>query len=491
MLAAAVTIACVAITVSNGAAAQAHPGEGGSVVFSAPQQLRLPIGGATRMVEANVHTDDVINPQVVFHLGDLADVATVEFPADCVTAGDRVTCPLAESGDNPFTFRVTPAEKAEPGAQGKIHMTVGALDFGPFIVPDLTITLDDGVDLTVAEFAAGGQVQPKQELQVPAPLVANVGNKTAAGLRVTFGIGDPTIVPKRYDDCTYTDTAVTCDVPVELPPGHEVELPAFDFSTTGDALGLKGIWVSVAALEEADADAVAAKAADGWAADATARQTAAGVAQEVNPDDNGAEYAFEVVNTYDVESLGATATGAVGDVVKVVVGARNNGPGTLDATRAQEYVWRFFFTVPQGAEVVTVPDRCAGKVVDGDSYEYVPGRAGATLYQCHHEGYRFPVGTSTTVEFSLKITQVIADAAGNVSPINPDATEQRPADANTTNDNAPVVINPTAAGSGGGASLPITGANAVAMAGVGFGLVLAGGALYLVSRRRRPDGAEQ
>jgi LPXTG-motif cell wall-anchored protein len=327
-------------------------------------------------------------------------------------------------------------------------------------------------------------------LQVPAPLVANVGNKTAAGLRVTFGIGDPTIVPKRYADCTYTETAVTCDVPVELPPGHEVELPAFDFSTTEDALGFKGIWVSVAAIEEADAAAAAAKAADGWAADATARQTAAGVAQEVNPDDNGSEYSFEVVNTYDVESLGATATGAVGDVVKVVVGARNNGPGTLDATRAQEQVWRFFFTVPQGTEVVTVPDRCAGKVVNGDSYEYVPGRAGATLYQCHHEGYRFPVGTSTTVEFSLKITQVVADAAGNVSPINPDATEQRPADANPANDNALVVINPTAA-SGGGAGLPITGANAVAMAGVGFGLVLAGGALYLVSRRRRPDGAEQ
>jgi LPXTG-motif cell wall-anchored protein len=141
-----------------------------------------------------------------------------------------------------------------------------------------------------------------------------------------------------------------------------------------------------------------------------------------------------------------------------------------------------------------VPDRCAGKVVNGDSYEYVPGRAGATLYQCRHEGYRFPVGTSTTVEFSLKITQVIADAAGNVSPNDPDATEQRPADANTANDNALVVINPTAApggGGGAGAELPITGANAVAMAGVGFGLVLAGGALYLVSRRRRPDVAEQ
>jgi LPXTG-motif cell wall-anchored protein len=491
MLCAAIAVACVVLTAGFGSAAHAHPGTGGSVVFSAPQQLRLPIGGATRTIEADAHTSDVVNPQVVFHLGDLADVATVEFPADCVTDDVRVTCPLAESGESPFTFRVTPAEEAEVGAQGKIGMTVGALDYGPFIVPDLVITLDDGVDLTVAEFAAGGKVQPKQELRVPAPVVANIGNKTAAGLRVTFGIGDPTIVPKRYSDCAYTDAAVTCDVPVELPPGHEVELPAFDFSTTEDALGFKGIWVSVEAIEEAAADAAAAKAsdADAWAAGATARQVAAGVAREVNPDDNGSEYAFEVVNAYDVESLGATATGAVDDVVKVTVGARNNGPGTLDATRAQEYVWRFFFAVPPGTEVVTVPDRCAGKVVNGDSYEYVPGRAGAALYQCRHEGYRFPVGTSTTVEFSLKITQVTADAAGNVSPNNPDATEQRPADANPANDNALVVINPTAA-SGGGAGLPITGANAVAMAGVGFGLVLAGGALFLASRRRRPDATQ-
>src|SRR6185369_13610578 len=95
-------------------------------------------------------------------------------------------------------------------------------------------------------------VQPNQQLEVPGPLVENHGNRTAVGLRVTFGFGDPTIVPARYENCTYTDTAVTCDVDATLPPGERFQFDPFEFSTTADAMGLKGIWVSVAAIEESE-----------------------------------------------------------------------------------------------------------------------------------------------------------------------------------------------------------------------------------------------
>jgi LPXTG-motif cell wall-anchored protein len=503
LLSAAIAVACVVLTVGFGSAARAEGQNGGSIVFSAPTALRLPIGGVTRTIEAHAHTADVVGPDVVFRLNDLAGVATVEFPANCATSGDRVQCPLPdEGGDSDFRFNVTPAQKASAGATGKLHMTVQGVDYGPYFLPDMVITLDDGVDLTVAEFPDGGKVQPGAQLQVPAPLIANHGNRTAVGLRVTFGIGDPTIVPRQYEDCTYTDTAVTCDVATTLAPGFEVELPPFEFSTTADAMGVKGIWVSVAAIEESetpDAAAATAKKAGsgGWGGAPVARQIAARIASETNPDDNGAEYTFEVENTFDVEALGATATGAVGDVVKVVVGAKNNGPGTIDTTRAQEPAWWFYLTVPPGTEVVAVPDRCAGKVVNGDSFEYVAGRLGAQQYQCKHEGFRFPTGTSTTVEFSLKITTVTADATGNVLTDDPDATTPRNPDTKPENDKAAVVINPTSGGgsggggsTGGGDSLPITGTNAVALAGVGFGLVVAGGGLYLVSRRRRPGEAE-
>jgi LPXTG-motif cell wall-anchored protein len=501
LLGAALAVACVVLTVGFGTAARADGQNGGSIVFSAPTALRLPIGGVTRTIEARAHTADVVGPDVVFRLNDLAGVATIEFPANCATSGDRVQCPLPdEGGDSDFRFNVTPAGNATAGATGKLHMTVQGVDYGPYFLPDMTITLDDGVDLTVAEFPTGGTVRPKQQLQVPGPVIANHGNRAAVGLRVTFGFGDPTIVPRRYEDCTYTDTAVTCDVATTLPPGEEVTLPPFDFSTTADAMGVKGIWVSVAAIEESEPAAAAAApakkaATGGWAGDAAPKPTAARVASGANADDNGAEYTFEVENTFDVEALGATATGAVGDVVKVTIGAKNNGHGTVDTTRAQEPAWWFYFAVPPGTEVVAVPDRCAGKVVNGDTYEYVAGRTGAQQYQCKHEGFRFPTGTSTTVEFSLKITAVTANATGDVLTDDPDATTPREPDTNPANDKAAVVINPTSGGGGGGSgsggdNLPITGTNALALAGVGFGLVVAGGGLYLVSRRRQPGEVE-
>jgi hypothetical protein len=83
--------------------------------------------------------------------------------------------------------------------------------------------------------------------------------------------------------------------------------------------------------------------------------------------------------------------------------------------------------------------------VNGDTFQYVAGRTGAPQYQCKHEGFRFPTGTSTTVEFSLKITAVTADATGNVLTDDPDATTPRDPDTKPENDKAAVVINPTSA----------------------------------------------
>jgi LPXTG-motif cell wall-anchored protein len=512
LLGAAIVFACTALTTGVGTAARAETAADPSIVFSMPTDVQLPIGGVPRTVEAHSTTANVVGPEVVFHTEDLGNVATIDFPDDCATTAESpetVTCPLPDSGEHPFPLLVTPAATGTAGATGKLHMTVQApaSDYGPWILPDLIFTLSDSADLTIAEFADGGTVQPEQQLQVPAPAVTNLGNKEATGIRVRFGFDDPTLVPQRYTDCTYTDTEATCDVLLAEPllPGEGVTLWPYEFTTTADALGKKSVWVTVEALDEPDAAAALSKATATattgarWAGGAAAKsaQRAGAAAQEANADDNSAEFAFVVENTYDIEALGATATGAVNVEVKVVIGARNNGPGTLDETRGQAYAWWFYFAVPPGTEVVGVPDRCAGKVVDGDSSEYVDGRAGVTLYRCHHEAFRFPVETSTTVEFTLKITEVTADATGKVSWSDPDdTTTQPPADTNTENDTADVVINASAGGGGGGGNggtnggLPITGTNSVALAGVGFGLVLAGSALYFVSRRRRSDAAE-
>lgn len=467
---AAIVVAVTALTTGFGTAARAEPATP-VVSLDVPAELRLPIGRPDRPVTLRSSTANAVKPRAVFDLADLAGVATLQFPAGCATAGTTVTCPLPESGEHPFPLVAIPPATGTVGASGTVHVAVAADNVEPGTPDDMTLTLDNGVDLTIPPLPSGGSVASDKKLSVPGATVINLGNRTAVGLRVTYAHGDPTLVPAEYANCTSTASETACEFRDQLPPGMQLTLPAVEFSTTADSLGPKTIAVTVTAMKQTEGTGTNSES------------------HELNPADNGSDFAFTVTNTYDIEALGATATGTVGTVVKVVIGARNNGQGTLDLTTAQQKAWRYYFVVPAGTETVAVPDRCAGKVTNGNTSEYVPGHLGSTLYECTHEGFRFPAKTSTTVEFSLKITQVVANATGTVSWAAPGTTVQVPADTKPANDTANVVVNGTAANTGD--TLPITGVNVLAVAGVGFGLVLSGGALYAVSRRRQPGEADQ
>lgn len=119
---------------------------------------------------------------------------------------------------------------------------------------------------------------------------------------------------------------------------------------------------------------------------------------------------------------------------------------------------------------------------------------GGTVYRCW--ALKIDAGQTLTEDFALRITKVVPNATGTVSFHEPhgydSSTEDPyaepqdpPADRDTSNDKATVVINPAGGGAGGGSGLPVTGGQTGLIAASGLVLLIVGGALYLLARRRR------
>jgi LPXTG-motif cell wall-anchored protein len=175
----------------------------------------------------------------------------------------------------------------------------------------------------------------------------------------------------------------------------------------------------------------------------------------------------------------------------VTIGVKNNGPAALISTSGGSSAAEFVFTVPIGTETVSVPSGCDGLIKGSDgTYVRAKAKTGLDTYACQIPEDFLGVGASSTVEFGLKINTVTPDATGTVSFHDPARTPtDPPADANPANDRALVIINPSTGGTGGGTgtTLPITGAQTGLLAGLGALLLVGGGAMYLVGRRRRGD----
>ena len=58
----------------------------------------------------------------------------------------------------------------------------------------------------------------------------------------------------------------------------------------------------------------------------------------------------------DLAAIGATVSGAAGDTVTANIGVRNNGPATVDRSRAGEAAAMAVITIPDGTKVTGAPD---------------------------------------------------------------------------------------------------------------------------------------
>ena len=121
----------------------------------------------------------------------------------------------------------------------------------------------------------------------------------------------------------------------------------------------------------------------------------------------GQYYLRDIRGTFDVVALGAAATGAVGDTVRVQVGIRNDGPGVPDDSVSGGGAASFRFTPPAGTTVTSQP---GGGCAPGGSEE----EEGPPLYwYCGKPGLLFAAGETFTVAFDLRIDGPVG-AAGEV-----------------------------------------------------------------------------
>ncbi|MER7003941.1 LPXTG cell wall anchor domain-containing protein [Dactylosporangium sp. NPDC000555] len=507
-------LAAVALAFAAAPAGSAHADEAPRFTVSAVSEIAIGSDGIGKTIFYDATAVNAANPRFTIDVSQIAAFATLT-PIDddlCKSAGGKVTCALPSGSYDNFlvAFILAPTGGAKVGAKGALSLVAKAGNTAEAATVT-KVAVADGFDLVAIDGSDGEQpAKPGDDVWITATYV-NEGNRDADGSAFTFWF-DSAFVPDEYDGCTYTDwksgVEVTCPLGESLKPGEGVsfvteggsgQTQGFHAKITADAARYHRVDFiadpSAGGLELAQSlrSKVGSKKATGgrkFSAAAKSRPQTRGRSVELNGYDNHADTEFRVANTIDIAGIGATAAGGAGDVVKVKIGAKNVGKGTVDAHYAGgDPSWRYYLVVPDGAEVVSVPDECAGLWREGDT-NHAEHVAGKRFYECVNRDELFSPGKSATVEFGLKITQVIAGATGTVSFQHPLLPEVVSKDDNPANDLAEVVLNPAGVGgvgggSGGGGALPLTGAQTGLVIVVGAAL-LAGGAILFVLTRRRP-----
>jgi LPXTG-motif cell wall-anchored protein len=490
--------------VTIGAAAPARAAEPASLSASMPR-FSITIGGAGapgKAFPAFFSGRNAINARAVFDISKLAGIVTVEFSKTCTTVKDTVSCPIgggADSFSDDILLIFHPVDGVRDGATGSI--VVGATADNAKASPhETTVTIADGIDLVVtSDFPNTPNTNPGDKVAIAASF-ANAGNKTTDGFQFTFVL-EHGLTPDKFSNCEYGDDPVTAFVRCTfngpddtLAPGEEITMEPFPAKVNSEAFGPTEADFFVEGLAEASnlPSALKMHKADGSKvlrvhSKAQRVTPRAALPTDVDSNDNIGGATWDVTNARDLATIGDQRSGKVGDTVTVTIGMKDNGPAAVDATRAEQPAGGYVFTVPTDTEAIAVPANCRGivKVADG-TFRDADGVPGLAMYDCHTPERFIGVGASSTVQFGLKIKVATPNATGNVSFADPRAAPY--VDSNPANDSALVVINPTTGGTGGGIgdeTLPITGTQTGMLAGLGALLLLGGGAMYGLTRRRR------
>ncbi|GLZ77590.1 hypothetical protein Afil01_23970 [Actinorhabdospora filicis] len=171
---------------------------------------------------------------------------------------------------------------------------------------------------------------------------------------------------------------------------------------------------------------------------------------------------------FDLAANGATVTGKPGDTVKVTVGYQNKG-ATVDATRSGSPVAVLRFAVPAGTTVTSVPRGCA----------LMEDKA---RYQCKIPVV-IPAGDKATFTFELKLGA--KPGKGSVGLMVPYTSEDVLIEDGVSGNNRADVMVKAPAAPKPDAREPLAKTGMPLPLGLAGGLVLAGGVMVAVARRRR------
>ncbi|WP_018254814.1 LPXTG cell wall anchor domain-containing protein [Salinispora mooreana] len=444
---------------------------------------------------------------IQYDFSDLAgkvDVSSEYGDSDCTTPESHVLrCvnPLPDTIEDTrgaYRASLVPTADAANGDEGVLKVSFSAQGFSP-VTHDATVRIGAGVDL-VAGAEHEFSVAPGETFTEPLT-VSNAGEVTANGAVAFFDHDYGIRADQRYSNCNYDgDHLLFCRFDEKLTPGASYSAP-LTHKLGSDTYAPSFVHGNVYWQTPAEFEAYEARLhrlgislgepGTGGKLTLTEQnriQSARGAQADPDPSNNWSYLDISATgsNGTDLEAIGTEVSGEKAAEVQASIGFRNNGPATLDYTRPGSSVTYLNVDVPQGTTAVKVPDLCSPLLGDefGDR-----GEAGAANYRCYVSSFS-KVGEQQTFDFTLRIDEVIADAAGAVKVNVPCRCEGGfYDDLQPANDEAAILVNATGdtGGGGGGAdpSLPITGDSTLRVAGLGGLLLAIGAAGFLVARRRR------
>jgi hypothetical protein len=500
--------ATAALAISGAAPAQAQAQPTLEVFFN---DVTIPTAGpgATERIALFTSAPVTLNHiTITFDFSDIAGFATVAevthgISTCSLTAPAILTC----QGTIPLVINtsasilpdvvIAPTASATDGDEGTLHVILAPDGLAP-ASHDSRVRTGIGVNLDAGPPTSGTVAfgQPFTDTQQ----LTNVGANPVHGVALLF-FNDPAFrAGTRFSNCTYVDDRVqTCRFDQVLNPGvtYEVAIP---YVLGPDTLAPGGQAAEYSWLTSGDFEDEMNRlahfgfdpgqpGAGGTLALTEVHSAAAlGAETDVEPNNNFTFLLLTVTgdNGVDLAAIGSTVTGAVGDQVVATVGEKNNGPASIDRGRQGSNVTRVHVVIPPGTTAVTVPHACLPEAENGKIDGQHPGLAGQPRYVCDGEALFLGVGESETFQLTLRIDQVIPDAAGTASILVQCACDELPLslDRDHSNNVAQILVNPTVTG-GNGVALPATGNRVGLIVGLGGLMLLLGVVTVVLARRRR------
>ena len=490
--AALATAGLVAATIGLTPIAAAAANTGSFTVATAQEYMVGGSGGPGKVYPTDfTATGQITSVTVTYDFTKLAGVATPSFPdptSDCAIAGSIGTCTLPDVDSSTaisitIPVKFTPVDGVAENAKGSFVVSISGTGADTASGGD-TVLIGDGADLVVLDRAQTVKAKPGDDVAFKYAF-GNAGNKVADGIVVVFTVTHG-FIPDTFDNCEYVPQAygqaVVCRLDQSVAPGDAYTLDLTgklaDSAASNEYGGSEVLASSVSDVAESLLKAAVSRPHTGR--DLTVKAAASG-SRELDELDNFAFLDISVATSHDAVVGDYSLKGDVGDSSTAYLIMKNDGPASLNFD-GTEPISSILVTVPEFATVTTAPGTCDGVTDPTKLTGGAEGKPGYPYYVCTSDAEYLAAGDLLRYAFTFKITK---DHGANGSYTILPHTAAADGDSDLSNNTAKIFLIP---GDGDG-SLPVTGSRTSLIAGAGGALVLLGGVLLILGRRRKRAAA--